>query len=185
MTTPIRLSVQKDGHIILRIGEATVEVLAEGTLVVTAYLPTDTRPLVEYSSAPEPKRLPMPGPVFRLPEPTYDPPPTVKARKTPKRVKLGHEAPSGHTVHSYVLARIKPLVAPRSPEALAMRYAEYNTAMGTKHPIPGNLSLIDAFEHLKELVERWAVAKRNKAKSKRALIQQELFNGNARVTGSK
>jgi hypothetical protein len=196
MTTPIRLSVKREGHLTLNVGDTLIEILAEGTLLVMAYEGRNSVPVLEYSGG----TAPEPGPVFRLrpsqavpaftepkpkPEPVIVPPPTVKARKTPKRVKLGHEAPRGHTAHGYVFARIKPLVAPRTPEGLAHRYAEYNAAMGTKHPIPGNLSLIDAFEHLKELVERWATAKTNKAKSKRALIQQELFNGNARVTGTK
>jgi hypothetical protein len=83
-----------------------------------------------------------------------------------------------------------PLVAPRTPEALAARYHEYNTAMGTDHPIPGNMSLADAFEHLKELVRKWHAVETQKFNARknnerRVMGLQDLFNGNARVTGAK
>jgi hypothetical protein len=110
-----------------------------------------------------------------------------RTKAKPQRISLGKDAPPGHTPHNYLKSRITPLVTPKTPEALAARYREYNAAMGTNHPIPGNMSLADAFEHLKELVRAWHGIKTRefnarKNNDRRAMGLRDLFNGNTRVT---
>jgi hypothetical protein len=99
----------------------------------------------------------------------------VRHRTTP--IKMGQDAPSSHTIHGYVFHRIKNLTTPNSPEKLALRYREYNAAMGTNHAIPGNLSLVDAFEHLKGLVHNWWIKQCDaaiKAAAKAAVHRRNL-----------
>jgi hypothetical protein len=103
------------------------------------------------------------------------------SRNTHRTYVLGKEAPPGNSPEGYALYRVKVLAVPKDIVTLTSNYKRFNAAMGSKHPVPTNISIAEAHAHLITVVEHWALKRTTESAATQSLLSG-LFNTPNRAT---